>query len=182
VSRMVQRCCCRGLLPEADLRKHQNRPFIVVLTMVRRCLCRSRLLGDARWCWASPTAAHVSAGRCWVGCWAVAQHHVGLETRCSVLTCASGVLFGHGSSSDTATIDVVPACALPARSDRWVGAATPELQTPNCWSYDTKTLCCADRSLGCATRLLTGCGWPRRSGWCHIAGGPRSSRSLLPRS
>jgi len=36
----------------------------------------------------------------------------GSETRCSVLTCAPGVLPSHGSSSDAAAVDVVPARAL----------------------------------------------------------------------
>src|SRR5947199_434334 len=50
----------------------------------------------------------------------------GSKTRCSVLACAPCVLSGHGSSSDAAAVDLVSACALPARSDRCVGAARPE--------------------------------------------------------
>jgi hypothetical protein len=44
-------------------------------------------------------------------------HTWGSKTRCSVLTCAPRVLSGHGSSSDGAAVDLVPACALPAWSD-----------------------------------------------------------------
>jgi hypothetical protein len=53
---------------------------------------------------------------------------------------------------------------------------------PNCWSYGTRTPSCADRLPGCATRPPSGCGWPPCPGCCRPAAGPRSFRSLPPRS
>jgi hypothetical protein len=51
---------------------------------------------------------------------------LGSKTRCSVLSCAPRVLSGHGSLSDAAAIDLVPAPALSARSECRASAARPE--------------------------------------------------------
>jgi hypothetical protein len=42
--------------------------------------------------------------------------------------------------------------------------------------FGTRTPCCAGRSRGCASGLLTGCGWLRCLGCCRVSAGVRFSR------
>ena len=48
--------------------------------------------------------------------------------------------------------------------------------------HESALQCCAARSPGSATHLLTGFGWPPYPGCCRATAGPRSSCSLPPRS